>query len=61
MTADPEPLVEEGLALLAAELGVGVAEHVADGGEEVALAGPVPADDDVGARGENGSMTVWSL
>lgn len=40
-------LVEEGLALLASELGVGIAEDEADRGEEVTLPRPVATDDNV--------------
>ena len=39
--------MEEGLAVLATELGVGIAENEADCGEEVGLAGSIAAYDDV--------------
>jgi hypothetical protein len=44
--------MEEGLPLLAAQVGVGIAEDKTDGGKEVALSGAVAADDYIGSRGE---------
>lgn len=44
--------MEKSLAFLATHLGVGIAENEADGGEEVALARSISADDDIGTGGE---------
>lgn len=39
--------MQQGLSLFATHLGVGIAEDESDGGEEVALAGTIAADDDI--------------
>ena len=45
-------LVQQGLALLGAQVGEDVAEDEPDGGEEVALPRPVPPDDDIALRAQ---------
>ena len=44
--------MQESLAFLSAEMSVGIAEDEADGGEEIALARSVAADDNVRPRRE---------
>jgi hypothetical protein len=44
--------VQQGGALLSAEVGVGIAQDKSDGSEEVALAGAISSNDDIGTRRE---------
>lgn len=44
--------MEEGLALLAAQVDVGIAKDETDSGEEIALSGAIASDNNIGPWGE---------